>query len=206
MEQSDRELLLACRRGDQAAWESLVRRYQRLIYTIPRRAGLNEDLAADVFQEVFTILFEKLDEIESPERLKAWLVTTARRKTWRSISRENRLQAFGDDDDDETGEGELSKLADEALLPDEALIQLEEQHSVRLAVGQLDERCGKLLTLLFYEDEPLPYAEIAARLGAPEGSIGPTRARCLQKLLKILGKEGGETRGRGDAATRGGKT
>jgi RNA polymerase sigma factor (sigma-70 family) len=188
MEQSDRELLLACRRGDQAAWESLVRRYQRLIYTIPRRAGLGEDLAADVFQEVFTTLFEKLDEIESPERLKAWLVTTARRKTWRSVNRENRLQAFGDDDD-ETGEAELSKLADEALLPDEALIQLEEQHGVRLAVGQLDERCGKLLTLLFYEDEPLPYAEIAARIGAPEGSIGPTRARCLQKLLKILEKQ-----------------
>jgi RNA polymerase sigma factor (sigma-70 family) len=189
MEQSDRELLLACRRGDQAAWESLVRRYQRLIYTIPRRAGLHEDLAADVFQEVFATLFEKLDEIESPERLKAWLVTTARRKTWRSINRKNRLQAFGDDEDDETGEAELSKLADEAPLPDEALIQLEEQHGVRLAVGQLDERCGKLLTLLFYEDEPLPYAEIAARIGAPEGSIGPTRARCLQKLLKILEKQ-----------------
>jgi len=186
MEQSDRELLLACRRGDQAAWESLVRRYQRLIYTIPRRAGLNDDLAADVFQEVFATLFEKLEEIESPERLKAWLVTTARRKTWRSINRENRMQTVGDDD--ETGEAELSKLADAALLPDEALIQLEEQHTVRLAVGQLDERCGKLLTLLFYEDEPLPYSEIAARIGTPEGSIGPTRARCLQKLLKILEK------------------
>jgi len=91
---------------------------------------------------------------------------------------------------EETGEDELSKLADEALLPDEALIQLEEQHGVRLAVSQLDERCGKLLTLLFYEDEPLPYTEIAARIGVPEGSIGPTRARCLQKLLKILEKQG----------------
>jgi RNA polymerase sigma factor (sigma-70 family) len=189
MEQSDRELLLACRRGDQAAWESLVRRYQRLIYTIPRRAGLNEDLAADVFQEVFATLFEKIDEIESPERLKAWLVTTARRKTWRSITRENRLQSVGDGDEDDLGEDELASLADESPLPDEVMIQLEEQHGVRLAVGQLDERCGKLLTLLFYEDEPPPYAEIAARIGVPEGSIGPTRARCLQKLLKLLEKQ-----------------
>jgi RNA polymerase sigma factor (sigma-70 family) len=189
MQQSDRELLLACRRGDQAAWESLVSRYQRLIYTIPRRAGLNEDLAADVFQEVFATLFEKLDELENPERLKAWLVTTARRKTWRSITRENRMQAVGDGGgDDEGGEADLTGLADEALLPDEVMIQLEEQHSVRLAVGQLDERCGKLLALLFYEDEPPPYAAIAARIGVPEGSIGPTRARCLQKLLKILEK------------------
>ncbi|HKQ51010.1 MAG TPA: sigma-70 family RNA polymerase sigma factor [Pyrinomonadaceae bacterium] len=189
MEQSDRELLLACRRGDQAAWESLVRRYQRLIYTIPRRAGLNEDLAADVFQEVFATLFEKLDEIESPERLKAWLVTTARRKTWRSIKRENRMPSVGGGDADEAGgEAELASLPDESLLPDEVMIQLEEQHGVRLAVGQLDERCGKLLALLFYEDEPLPYSSIAARIGVPEGSIGPTRARCLQKLLKILEK------------------
>jgi RNA polymerase sigma factor (sigma-70 family) len=72
--------LQACRRGDEAAWEALVERYQRLIYTIPRRAGLDKDQAAEVFQEVFTTLFEKLETIEQPERLQAWLVTTARRK------------------------------------------------------------------------------------------------------------------------------
>lgn len=189
MEQSDRELLLACRRGDEAAWEALVQRYQRLIYTIPRRAGLGEDLASDVFQEVFATLFEKLDEIENPDRLKAWLVTTARRKTWRSISRENRAQTFGDDDD-ETGDAELSRLPDDAPLPDEVLVQLEEQHQVQRAVAALDERCRELLTLLFYQAEPPPYSEIAARIGTTEGSIGPTRARCLQKLLRILEKQG----------------
>ena len=96
---------------------------------------------------------------------------------------------MGDGGEDEAGgEAELASLPDEAPLPDEVMIHLEEQHSVRLAVGQLDERCGKLLTLLFYEDEPPPYAEIAVRIGVPEGSIGPTRARCLQKLLKIVEK------------------
>ena len=186
MEQSDSELLLACRRGDQAAWESLVHRYQRLIYTIRRRAGLGEDSASDVFQEVFATLFRKIDEIENPERLKAWLVTTARRKTWRSISRENRWQTA--DEDEETGESELTKLPADAPLPDEVLVQLEEQHRVQAAVAALDERCGKLLTLLFYQAESPPYSEIAAQLGTPEGSIGPTRARCLQKLLRLLEK------------------
>jgi RNA polymerase sigma factor (sigma-70 family) len=188
MEQSDGELLLACRRGDEAAWDTLVHRYQRLIYTIPRRAGLNEDLAADVFQEVFATLLEKIDTIENPERLKAWLVTTARRKTWRSISRENRSQTFTDLDD-ETGDAGLDNIvADDALLPDEVLAQMEEQHRVQMAVAALDERCGKLLSMLFYQEETPPYAEIAARIGAPEGSIGPTRARCLQKLLRLLEK------------------
>lgn len=186
MEKTDRELVIACRRGDEAAWETLIRRYQRLIYTIPRRAGLNEDLSAEVFQEVFTTLFEKLDEIESPERLKAWIVTTARRKTWRLISRENRTQNF--ENFGEENETELTRLPDEAPLPDEVLIQLEEQHLVREAVLSLDERCQKLLTLLFYRPEPPPYSEIAASIGTTEGSIGPTRARCLQKLLRLLEK------------------
>jgi RNA polymerase sigma factor (sigma-70 family) len=183
-ERSDHELIQACRRGDESAWESLVRRYQRLIYTIPRRAGLNEDLAAEVFQEVFATLFEKLDELENPERLKAWIVTTARRKTWRLFSRENRTEGF--DDADEEGSVEIGKLPDSAPLPDEVIVQLEEQHQVRVALASLDERCQKLLTLLFYREEPLPYSEIAVQIGTTEGSIGPTRARCLQKLLRLL--------------------
>jgi RNA polymerase sigma factor (sigma-70 family) len=186
MEQSDRDLVLACRRGEETAWEALIRRYQKLIYAIPRRAGLNEDLASDIFQEVFSTLFEKLDELENPEKLKAWLVTTARRKTWRLILHENRSQGFEEADDE--GELELNRLPDEAPLPDEVLIQLEEQHKVRLAVSKLDERCRKLLTLLFYQEEPPPYNEIARQIGTTEGSIGPTRARCLQKLLRLLEK------------------
>jgi RNA polymerase sigma factor (sigma-70 family) len=186
MERSDRDLVLACRRGDETAWEALVRRYQRLIYTIPRRAGLSDDLAAEVFQDVFTTLFEKLNELESPERLKAWVVTTARRKTWRLFNRENRTEGFEDADED--GDLELSKLPDSSLLPDEVLVQLEEQHQVRSAVSSLDERCRNLLTLLFYTEEPPPYTEIAAQIGTSEGSIGPTRARCLQKLLRLLEK------------------
>ncbi|HEX8492038.1 MAG TPA: sigma-70 family RNA polymerase sigma factor [Pyrinomonadaceae bacterium] len=181
---SDERLLEACRRGDESAWESLVERYQRLIYAIPRRAGLDKDQASDVFQEVFTTLFEKLDSIEQPERLQAWLVTTARRKTWRLISREKRVQNPGWDE--EENETELDKLPDETLLPDEVLINLEEQHKVRTALGALDERCRKLLTMLFYLAETPPYAEIAAAIGTTEGSIGPTRARCLKKLMQQL--------------------
>jgi RNA polymerase sigma factor (sigma-70 family) len=187
MQQRDEELLLACRRGDAAAWEALVNRYQRLIYAIPRRAGLDEDAAAEVFQEVFTTLFEKLDDIEQPERLHAWLVTTARRKTWRLISRDRFTRgSYANDEDD--ADAELNALPDAAPLPDEALIQLEEQHRVRAALVDLDERCRKLLTLLFYRDDPPSYAEIALATGTREGSIGPTRARCLQKLMRLLEK------------------
>jgi RNA polymerase sigma factor (sigma-70 family) len=79
-------------------------------------------------------------------------------------------------------------LRDESPLPDEQLLVLEEQHRIRTAVAQLDERCQTLVRLLFYQSEPPSYAEVAEVLGVPEGSIGPTRARCLGKLLRILTK------------------
>lgn len=184
MESSDKQLISACRRGEEAAWEKLVHRYQRLIYTIPRRAGLDEDQAAEVFQEVFTTLLEKVDDIEQPERLQAWLVTTARRKTWRLISRARPLEQASYENDD--ADDSLLELPDNAPLPDEVLSRLEEQHRIRSALAELDERCKRLLQMLYYEAEAPAYSAIAAVLGTPEGSIGPTRARCLKKLARIL--------------------
>lgn len=186
MEPTDKQLVLACRRGDEAAWEALVRRYQRLIYAIPQRAGLNDDQAAEVFQDVFTTLLEKLDQIEQPERIHAWLVTTARRKTWRVISRERSLVRAMSAGDEVSVDDTLLHLPDNAPLPDEVLLRLEEEHRVRTALAAIDERCRRLLQLLYYDQEQPSYAEIAARLGAPEGSIGPTRARCLKKLTRLL--------------------
>src|SRR5689334_3837393 len=182
MDDSDPQLVLACRRGDQLAWEKLIRRYQRLIYAIPLRAGLDEDQAAEIFQDVFTTFFQKLNDIEEPERLQAWLVTTARRKTWRAIAK-GQTRSRPD-----VEAQEAAAVRDETPLPDEQLLLLEEQHRIRTAVSMLDERCQKLVQLLFYQAEPPSYAEIAASLGIPEGSIGPTRARCLGKLLRILKK------------------
>lgn len=184
MEQSDKQLLLACRRGDERAWESLVSRYQRLIYTIPRRAGLDHSQAADVFQEVFTTLFEKLNKIDQPERLQAWLVTTTRRKTWRTITKERALRETIADTEDV--DYDLISLADNAPLPDEALLRLEEQHRISRAVAGLDDRCRKLIKMLFYTAAPLSYGEIGKSLNTSAGSVGPTRARCLEKLLRLL--------------------
>lgn len=183
----DAELLDHCRAGSAAAWEALVRRYQRLIYTVPRRAGLDDDTAADVFQTVFARLHEHLDRITQPERLQAWLVTTARRETLRCLeigSRAAELPSSEDDDADP-----LADLPDESPLPDELLERLQLEHRARAALAQLDERSRQLLTLLFLHDgDPLPYAEIAARLNISEGSIGPTRMRALAKLRDLMAR------------------
>lgn len=176
-------LLRACRNGDATAWETLIRHYQRLIYAIPRRAGLNDDQAAEVFQRVCVTLFEHLDRIDRPDRLAAWLATTARRESWRQLRRERDMSSLDMRDDDDNP---ILQITDSALLPDEVVEQAERQHDVRMALLDMDERCRTLITMLFYQEEPPPYAEIAAALGLPTGSVGPTRARCLRKLQQIL--------------------
>jgi RNA polymerase sigma factor (sigma-70 family) len=187
-EASDESLVLACRRGDAAAWDVLVHRYQRLMYTIPRRAGLDEDQAAEVFQRTFVRLVEHLDRIRQPESIHAWLVTTARRETLQLIREEcvegSRFSRKENVDEGPTGEA----IPDNEPLPGETLERLEEQHLVRTAIAALDERSRDLLTLLYYH--PLSYAEIAALLHIPEGSLGPTRARCLEKLRCLLEGKG----------------
>jgi RNA polymerase sigma factor (sigma-70 family) len=181
MNPSDESLILACRNGDATAWESLVDRYQRLVYSIARHAGLDHEQSADVFQYVFARLVEYLGQIEQPAQIGAWLATTARHEAWRFSRRERMARVISLDLPES-----VEPFADKALLPEALMLRLEEQHQVRTAMAALDVRCRNLLTLLFYRTDIAPYAEIAATLGMSEGSIGPTRARCLQKLRHLL--------------------
>jgi RNA polymerase sigma factor (sigma-70 family) len=185
----DAELLAQCREGRASAWSTLVRRYQRLIYTIPRRAGLDDAAAADVFQATFARLYEHLDGIEDASRVRAWLVTTARRESLRWLehrSREVLLEPLPADGDASTSDP-FDQLPSPDPLPEAVLGDLQELHQLRDAMDRLDPRSRQLLELLFLQDPPLDYQTIAARLGIAEGSIGPTRGRALAKLRSLMG-------------------
>jgi RNA polymerase sigma factor (sigma-70 family) len=184
---ADAELVAACRQGRHRAWEELVLRFERLVFTVPRRAGLTTDEAADVFQTVFLRLHQHLHTLEQPDRVRAWLVTTARRETL-SVLRERQptvpLQPQPFDGAD--GDAAEHELPDPGPLPDELLDELQQRHRARTALAALAEPCRSLLGMLYGGDEPLPYAQIVARLGMPMGSIGPTRARCLARLRELM--------------------
>jgi RNA polymerase sigma factor (sigma-70 family) len=182
---SDERLVLSCRRGEAEAWNTLVNRYQRLIYTVPRRAGLDEDQSAEVFQRTFAILLENLDRIRKPESIHAWLVTTARRETLQLIRQQN-MERFFPQSDEPDGRFARESTIDDKPRPDETIESLEEQSQIRGALEALDERCRCLLSLLYFQPDPPSYSEIAAVLNMPEGSLGPTRARCLKRLRQWL--------------------
>ena len=173
----DHELIDACLAGDEAAWTLLIQRYRRLVYTIPLRFGMPPATAEEVFQEVCLILLQKLHTLRDQARLSAWLVTVTRRvctKRWR----QSPDYASLDDLVDQAREydGDL----------DEDLLSLERRHTLQQALERLDERGRRLLEALFLTDNPPSYQEIARSLDMPEGSIGPTRARCLEKLRRIV--------------------
>ncbi len=182
----DALLIGRCRKGDESAWNELVNRYQRLVFAIPRRSGLSEAQAADILQEVFLTLFEKLDEIESPDRIRSWLVTTAKFKTWANVRRDKGLYS---PDTEEELELEISRLPDDNPLADDSLVQLEEQHLIRTALKKLEERCRTILSMIYLTEPSASYVEVAEAIGVGATSISPLRSRCLKKLEKILTKK-----------------
>ncbi len=179
--QDDHELVVACLDGRQDAWDALVDRYGRLIYSVPRRYGMAEADADDVFQQVFTILYQKLHTLRDHQRLAAWIIRTTHRECYR-VGRS--CTAAPDQRLERPTEAEPS---------DEHVDRLETQQLVRQALDQLGGRCQELLTALFLAPGRPDYENIAEQLNMKVGSIGPTRSRCFAKLEKILGRLGFDT-------------
>jgi RNA polymerase sigma factor (sigma-70 family) len=185
-DEDDASLVARCVRGETAAWAALVRRYQRLVYAIARRIGLDEHTAADVFQTVFARLVQHLPRLAEPHRLQAWIVTTTKREALllRQRSRRTVSMTRADESDEESSQWDL---ADESPNAEQALADLQQLNQLRNALDRLDARCRDLLLLLFRdEDEKLSYSEVARRLETSVGSIGPTRSRCLDKLRQLV--------------------
>ena len=179
-------LVARCRAGDEAAWAALVRRYQRLVQAIVMRAGLDAHVAADVFQTVFSRLLEHLPRLTQPDRLQAWIVTTAKREALRERRLAGRTVSMTRSDDD-AGDGIEDTVADDAPLAEHALADLQQLDLVRHGLDRLDARCRDLLLLLFRDDDDrVAYDEVARRMAIAVGSIGPTRARCLGKLRRLV--------------------
>jgi RNA polymerase sigma factor (sigma-70 family) len=176
----DTTLVAKCLAGEADAWDTLIERYGRLVYSIPRRAGLPDTDCDDIFQIVFGIVLRRLDTLREFERLSAWLIRTTHRETWRLVKRRKAA----------SGETLPETLADEGEPTPEQVSRLERQHLVRQALEQIDERCRTLLEALFFEAERPDYDALGRRLNMPVGSIGPTRARCFQKLERLLAERG----------------
>jgi RNA polymerase sigma factor (sigma-70 family) len=166
--------------GDRAAWEDLVAAFGRLVWSIAVAHRLPPADAAEVSQTTWLRLVENLDRITQPERLGGWLATTARRESLRQL----RLRGRELPTDDES---RLDRDAG-APSPESATLDLDRDRRLRSAFAALPQNCRLLLHLVVVVRPP--YAEVAAALDMPIGSIGPTRARCLERLRRLLAADG----------------
>ena len=170
---------------DAAAWAKLVDAYAGVIWAVTRTYRLGAAEAADVSQTTWLRLVQNIDKLREPERLGAWLATTAKRECLNCVSRHPR----------ESLTAEPANLPERDPLPDgpeHDYLRRERIAQVRRAVEQLPPRCRELLGLLA-SDADLDYRAISSQLCVPIGSIGPTRGRCLKKLRALLEGSGIES-------------
>lgn len=170
------ELLARACEGDRKAWETIVDRYYRLVWSVVRGYRLDSESAADVSQTVWEKLITHADRIRDPERLGSWLATTAKHESLRLLGRQRRQVPVD----------EIAEQADLTAMPiEELLIDQESTRSVYRAFRQLPEESQRVLRLLTV-DPPLDYETIGELIGRPVGSIGPTRQRILKKLKALM--------------------
>jgi RNA polymerase sigma factor (sigma-70 family) len=176
------DLVRSAADGDSDAWNEIVRRFSAMVWAVARGHRLSAADAADVSQTTWLRLVEHLDRIEHPERIGAWLATTARHESLRVLRVASRQIPSSDD------------VSFEAALPtmdspERALVTAERDRELWELISQLPTRCQLILQLLS-GDEPLSYAELGAVLDMPVGSIGPTRQRCLEHLRRETASRG----------------
>jgi RNA polymerase sigma factor (sigma-70 family) len=171
--------------GDEVAWRGLVARFSNLVWAVARAHRLANADAADVYQTTWLRLAEHIGRIEHPERVGAWLATAARRECLQSL-RSAAKTAPTDDMDRLDITAAVGNPTEEAVLAAETGREdAARAAAMWRAFERLSGRCRELLRILMASPPP-SYAEVAAALGLPLGSIGPTRARCLQRLREEM--------------------
>ena len=162
--------------GSVDAWGELLDRFSGMLWAITAGHRLNAADSADVFQTTWMRLVEHLDDLDDPERVGAWLATTARRECLRVLRFGQRQVPVGD---------ELPEPVADTPEPIANVMLRERDAMLWDAVSRLRASDQALLVMLT-ASPALSYREIALALDLPIGSIGPTRARCLERLRREL--------------------
>jgi RNA polymerase sigma factor (sigma-70 family) len=169
-------LVAACRDGDETAWKELVSRFENLVFSTALGTGLDQDVAVDVFQQVWLELYRSLRRIRDPQSIPRWLITTTRRIAYKHAAARGRWV-----------NDVRENLVDPSPSADSLLVALEQRDRLEAAMAGLDQRCRDVVALFFYADQKISYREVAAKTGLSEDSVGSLKTRCLDRLKDLLG-------------------
>ena len=173
--------------GDAVALDELVRVMTPVLWHVVRAYRLSTEVAEDVVQTTWLSLVRSQANIQDATAIGGWLTTTARREAWKVARTTGRALPVEDE--------ELARRLPDEDSAEAAAVRRDGEERLWQAVDRLSERCRQLLRIVAFEHRP-DYTKVAADLGMPVGSIGPTRGRCLQKLRALIepGTENGEDR------------
>jgi RNA polymerase sigma factor (sigma-70 family) len=167
---TDAELVRRCRAGDPEAWNALVERFSRYVYAICTQGfRLKGADAEDVYQEVFTRVYTRLDSLRDDGAIRPWIAQLTRRLCIDALAAGAREQR--------TSEPVEEERAD-------VLHEIDDAFDVREALTTLPDHCQDMLDRFFARDES--YRTISAELDLPLGTIASRIARCLAKLREKL--------------------
>ena len=167
---SDSELVQRCREGDPDAWNALVERFSRYVYAICTQGfRLKEADAEDVYQDVFTRVYTRLETLRDDAAIRPWIAQLTRRACIDAISAGKREQPVAEPIDDTR---------------EQVLNEIDEAFAVREALTELPDHCQEMLDRFFTRDES--YRTISTELDVPLGTIASRIARCLAKLRDKL--------------------
>jgi RNA polymerase sigma factor (sigma-70 family) len=174
---TDEQLVRDCLDGKHEAWSELIDKYKNLIFSVPIKYGFSRDDAADIFQEVCLGLLSELKNVREPRALAKWLLMVTSHKCFHWKRRSNRFVSM----EPEALELAAGEIPPEAL---ELVAEAEREQALREALSGIPSRCRQLIKMLFFDQPPRPYRDVAQSLGIATGSIGFIRQRCLDRLRK----------------------
>lgn len=178
-------LVAALRRGDERAWREVMDRYGRLVYSVAARSGLHATDREDVYQTTWLVALRSIDKLRDPTRFTSWLYGITHRLS-ADMHRKRKRRGTEIDVTDSPSSPVLE--ADPEV--EQGLELLEAVSHLYDALESIDARCATLIRALYLEEPRPSYDTISDRLEMPIGSIGPTRARCLGKIKRLLEERG----------------
>jgi RNA polymerase sigma factor (sigma-70 family) len=174
------ELLARAAQRDPFAWEEIISRYKGVVWARVRSFRLQDADAVDAVQMTWLRLAENCGRVQHPDRLAGWLSTTATRESLAIVRHSKRAAPV---------DGLAETLTDPAAGPERTVLDAETAQAVRDLVAELPPRRRALIHAMFNQDTRR-YSEISRDTGIPIGSLGPTRARALRQLRRMIDERG----------------
>ena len=187
MTKEENSLILAAQKGDGAAFEELIYRYDKNVLGIAYSFINNNEDAKDIYQEVFLRVFKGIKNFEFRSEFSTWLfrITTNVCLTYRSQKKKFAYTSLDEEPDEEDGEQRsLSEIITDGATPDIQALTSEVSAKIENGIDKLSPQQRLVFTLKHYQGYKIK--EIASIMNCSEGTVKNYLFIATQKMRDHL--------------------